>query len=209
MSDPAASEGEKLPDDIADLVVCWTIDFATDKAMESWAETRCVSSMKKRMAPYLAHQAKLLAENAALRQQLSEAKQDAGRWQGQAEMWRQRAELAERRNESDGCVTRMQVERDEAREQLKQQGDRLAAAETVFRRKHDHWFELGNGDKVAIEFYYPDEKPEGCWRVNRRERLQCYRDSLGADFDTAIDAYLAAVAANWLPAETADVKGGE
>lgn len=101
----------------------------------------------------------LQAENAALSQQLSAANQDAGRRQGQAETWQQRAEIAEK--------------------QLKQQGDRLAAAEILL--KHARTWAAYNSSKSADAWY---KISINCG--NLLEKIN-----------------------RWLPAETADAKGGE
>lgn len=129
----------------------------------------------------------LQAENAALRQQLSAATQDAGRWQGQAETWQQRAESA------DG--------------QLKQQGDRLAAAERCV--------EFFFGCQVQVDI------PNTCvgFTALRDGRFASTRWKLNDDKepirrqefnirDNAIDAWLDAEAANWLPAEPQQQGGG-
>lgn len=105
--------GERpLPEDIADLVCCWVIDFLNVSGLPYWDEGPCVKSMTRRMAPFLAHQKRLEAENEcrfqmqadrdaaraevdSLRKQLSDQADEISMLSAEAEMWQQRAEIAE------------------------------------------------------------------------------------------------------------------
>ena len=70
MTQQPADGGRPLPEDIADLVCCWVIDFLNVNGLEYWEEGPCVASMYKRMAPFLTHQAKSDAALAAAAEQL-------------------------------------------------------------------------------------------------------------------------------------------